>query len=66
MELLIQENATNVEITGKVKATSCINTGVSQTGNEKGHKLMHLCTGKRMEGLGKHLTKQLMGGSRVV
>lgn len=62
----MQENATNVEITGKVKATSYINTGGSQAGNEKGHKLMHLCTGKRTKGLGNYLTKQLRGGSRAV
>lgn len=66
MELLIQENATYVEIPGKVKATSCINTGVGQAGNEVEHKLMHLCTGKRKKRLGKYLAKQLMGGSRVV
>lgn len=38
----MQENATNVEMAGKVKATSYINTWVSQTGNKQGHKLMHL------------------------
>jgi len=66
LKLLMQENATNVEITGKVKAASCINTGVSQASNEQGHKLMCLHTGKKMKGLGKYLEKELMGGSRVV
>lgn len=66
VELLMQENGTNVETAGKVKATSCINTGVSQAGNEQGHKLMHLCKGERMKGLGKYLGKQLMGRHGVV
>ena len=61
MKLLMQKNATNVEMAGKVKATGYINTGVSQAGNEQGHKLMHLCTGKRMKRLGKYLAKQLLG-----
>lgn len=62
----MQENATNVQVTGKVRATSCINTGVSQAGNEQGHKLMYFCPGRRMKGLGEYLAKQLRGGSRVV
>lgn len=36
----------------KVRATSCINTGLSQAGNEQGHKLIYFCPGKRMKGLG--------------
>lgn len=36
----------------KVRATSCISTGLSQAGNEQGHKLMYFCPGKRMKGLG--------------
>lgn len=66
VELLMQENATNVQVAGKVRATSCINTGVSQAGNEQGHKLMYFCPEKRMKGLREYLAEQLGGGSRVL
>lgn len=62
----MQENATNVQVTGKGRATSCINIGVSQAGNEQGHKLIYFCPGKRMKGLGECLAKQPRGGSRAV